>query len=541
MLKDEAGEVKAYAAVTGAGEVVFKDLVFGEPGIYKFTASQIDNGDERFVYDTAVIGYEVDVTLQDGKLAASWKTDSTPQFTTLYAAAAVELPILKELTNADTADVDFVFAASSGEATATLKGSDIVQGRGRTTMNGLTVDAPGTFRFAVSEQINKTDLNWEYDSTSRSYTVNVTRGADGALHAETGEVPSAFQNAKTQTSTTVTIAWTGSLIGNSSIPGSVLPDKVRVSVVREDGGVVQTKDVTQANNWTAEFNDLPRYELVNGERQQIYYTVEAEAPASFSAIVDGRFEDGYVVRMLYRHHQWSYRAEGNRIIATCADGKDCPLDDAIMYLELHAEDMTFNGEPYPESNLKVGGWAEVWEILEAKPYKLGFSSGSAPTAAGAYEALLTCGDAVAKDPFVISGDFFDVYVKVQWVDEHTPRKPLPKTVSVHLYAGKKLAAQADLTRNDGWACVFANMPGYMDETQTRGTQASPIQYTLKADAVKGFTQKITGDARNGYIVTYTAQKDVPITGDKTNLPLLIGLAAVSLGVLVLLLRRRETK
>lgn len=130
-----------------------------------------------------------------------------------------------------------------------------------------------------------------------------------------------------------------------------------------------------------------------------------------------------------------------------------------------------------------------------------------------------------------------VEVKVKWVDNNKKKHPVPDSIQVYLAADGRGVGQARLAKKDNWSASFEGMPEYRRSNQARAIQMVPVNYTLAADAVNGFTVSVTGNAKDGYTVTYTATCDLPVTGDSMNLPLLASMMMLSFGRLIGLLRK----
>lgn len=133
----------------------------------------------------------------------------------------------------------------------------------------------------------------------------------------------------------------------------------------------------------------------------------------------------------------------------------------------------------------------------------------------------------------------NISVKITWVDQSKQKKPLPANVPVQLLGDGQPMKNASLNKRGGWAFIFRDVPEFRTGLQNRGNDVPRVEYAVLAGDVPGFTRKTTGNADDGFVITYTATRDVPVTGDTTNLPLLGGMLLVSAGTLLALLRRRR--
>ncbi|WP_148669226.1 Cna B-type domain-containing protein [Lactobacillus xujianguonis] len=72
---------------------------------------------------------------------------------------------------------------------------------------------------------------------------------------------------------------------------------------------------------------------------------------------------------------------------------------------------------------------------------------------------------------------------------------LPKMIKVSLMAGNKVVQTQELSQSNNWQYVFDNLPRYEKNT------GKEIKYSLKEEAVKGYDSQITGDMKNGFVIT----------------------------------------
>ncbi|HEY9576027.1 MAG TPA: Cna B-type domain-containing protein [Lachnospiraceae bacterium] len=109
---------------------------------------------------------------------------------------------------------------------------------------------------------------------------------------------------------------------------------------------------------------------------------------------------------------------------------------------------------------------------------------------------------VNKQVVTISG-------KKQWVDEDNKAGERPSGITVRLLSNGKEVAIKEVTQADGWSYSFDNLPIYEN--------GQKVTYTIKEDAVKGYTTKIQGyDIVNTYQAEKTEVRVVKVWADKDN-------------------------
>lgn len=193
----EYGSAASPASLTGTndaeGNVTFDGdgFVFSEPGEYRFTISEVDNGVAGVTYDTSE--YTATATVTDdgnGQLEVTWEvTDADGAavdaivFENSYAPSAVSVPVVagKQLTGRDLASGEFEFQLTrdyddgsvSGTATNTADGSvNFV----------LRFDAAGVYTYTMSEVAGDAE-GVTYDDATYQVTVTVTDDGSGQLSA----------------------------------------------------------------------------------------------------------------------------------------------------------------------------------------------------------------------------------------------------------------------------------------------------------------------------------------------------------------------
>ncbi len=128
-------------------------------------------------------------------------------------------------------------------------------------------------------------------------------------------------------------------------------------------------------------------------------------------------------------------------------------------------------------------------------------------------------------------------VKKVWFDADNQDGVRPANVTFRLFANDKEVDSKLIGEAEGWAWEFADLPKY--------EAGKEIVYTVKEDAVEGYTTTISGDAADGFVVTNTHEPKVipltpPTTGESKNL-LLYSTMLLLAGVIILLTRMQITR
>ena len=116
------------------------------------------------------------------------------------------------------------------------------------------------------------------------------------------------------------------------------------------------------------------------------------------------------------------------------------------------------------------------------------------------------------------------------------------SAKIHLYADGTEVDAVTLSKGNNWQYTFQDLNQYKDGKE--------ITYTVQEEKVPGYVTTITGDSKNGFIITNTEDTPrtpskpttrtiTPKTGDNSDILLYGGMQIASLGVLLFLINRKR--
>lgn len=152
---------------------------------------------------------------------------------------------------------------------------------------------------------------------------------------------------------------------------------------------------------------------------------------------------------------------------------------------------------------------------------------------GAYSSKITGN---MKDGFVITNtntETIDIPVEKKWVGQAA------KAVTINLLADGKKISTVELNANKDWKHIFTDLSKYDSK------DGHEIEYTITEDSISGYKTTISGDMKQGFVVTNTnitpPPSDTPKTSDEshTMLYLLITLLSGAGLVFVFLFGRKS--
>ena len=194
----------AEATNAADGAVRFGDLMFAEPGEYRYTIVETGSANPSIAPSTHEVKLVVTVAAKDGKLVPTATYDGGDAVTvtnTYTVPAPVEqgfqirkavegtgVPALSELAG----KFHFTMAPASDNGQAPLPGNaaDATNDEsGTVTFDKVTFDEPGTYRYTITETgIDNNDGTWAAHTSQVDVTVTVSRPVTGAANQLTASV-----------------------------------------------------------------------------------------------------------------------------------------------------------------------------------------------------------------------------------------------------------------------------------------------------------------------------------------------------------------
>ena len=95
----------------------------------------------------------------------------------------------------------------------------------------------------------------------------------------------------------------------------------------------------------------------------------------------------------------------------------------------------------------------------------------------------------------------EVGVEKIWKDGNNADGKRPEEITVHLYKNGKLFQTRKISGKDGWKVVFKDLDKYEDSKE--------ILYTIKEEKVEGYTGVVSGNVKEGFVLTNTKKPETP--------------------------------
>ncbi|MCD8129663.1 MAG: Cna B-type domain-containing protein [Lachnospiraceae bacterium] len=278
----------------------------------------------------------------------------------------------------------------------------------------------------------------------------------------------------------------------------VRPENIHVVLTGTDGNTYEA-DLTADNNWTYVFSDLPVY---YNHGTLITYTVGEDAVEDYETAMEAS-DDGYsftltntheiAVTNIYVEKAWD-DAENQDGVRPDSIGVVLTGSDGMQYTAVLTEE---NGWAYTFANLPVY-WNEgvliTYSLLE--------------TPVDGYIDEVVVGEDGYS--FIVTNNHIpavtDVVIVKEWDDAGNQDGIRPESITVTLTGTDGSTYEAVLTEDNGWVCVFYDLPVYWNEGEE-------IAYTVEEEAVDGY-EAVVEKSESGYVFTIS-NSHTPETKDIT--------------------------
>lgn len=309
---------------------------------------------------------------------------------------------------------------------------------------------------------------------------------------------------------------TNTITGKVSIPVTKTwvgkaGDKATVHLYA-DGTEVDSVTLNDGNHWQHTFTNLEKYKA----GQEIKYTIKEDAIDGYKSDVTGDMASGFTVKNTNTEKisipvmkQWVGTPKDQVEIKLLADGTE---KETVTVTKAENWKHVFKNLPKYD---QTDGHEIVYTIAEVK-----------------VDGYITGMSGTVKDGFTITNTItgkVSVPVTKKWIGTSVDN------IIVNLYADGKKIDSHKLSKENNWQYTFKNLEQYKDGKE--------IKYIITEEKVDGYTTDITGNAKDGYLITNTKDtppsKNLPKTGDSSNVGLFVGLLALSGALLTAIVVRRR--
>ena len=257
------------------------------------------------------------------------------------------------------------------------------------------------------------------------------------------------------------------------------PSSVTVTLYLDGKSTGKTITLNSSNDWSGTFTGLDVYDN---------YTVKENYISNYSSTVMGSAKNGFTI--LNTHIPETTSVSVSKIWSdnNNQDGKRPTSVKMTLYADgkTTGKTVTLNS-----SNSWKGTFSNIAKYSGGKEIIYTVKE----TTVSGYTSSV---DTSAKNSFTVTNthtpETMDIPVSKTWSDSNNQDGLRPTSVKITLYAnGSTTGKTLILNNSNSWKGTFSDIAKYSGGNQ--------ITYTIKEDTVSGYTNSISGNVTNGFIVT----------------------------------------
>ena len=352
------------------------------------------------------------------------------------------------------------------------------------------------------------DLDEFQNGQKVTYTVEEVT-VSGYTTVVTGDAETGYTVTNTHEPEVTVINGTKTWDDNDNQDGA-RPESITIRLLA-NGSEIQTVTVTEEDDWSWHFEDLPKYE--NGG-SEITYSITEDAVPDYTAVYSG-------------YDVTNTHTPGKTSLTVTKAWDDGDNRDGLRPDSVTVKLLADGADTGKTVVLNPGNnWTDSFTELDAYQNGQQVAYTVEEVAVSGYTAVVT-GD--AGTGFTVTNthesERTNISVTKLWDDQNNKAGSRPQTITIRLLAdGEDTGKTLTLSADNKWQGSFTDLEQYQD--------GKKIVYTISEDPVSGYTTTITGDAETGFTVTNkmptppAPSTDRPKTGDSTRLSIYLWMLLV---------------
>ena len=308
-----------------------------------------------------------------------------------------------------------------------------------------------------------------------TYTVDELNVA-GYSTEITGDQTTGFTVTNSHTTETVEVSGKKTWNDNNDQDG-FRPESITIKLLA-DGVAIETVTVTEENNWSWSFKDLPKYK---DHGTLIAYTITEEAVEEYTTEIDG-FD------VTNTHEIEKTEVSVTKVWNDNNDQDGLRPEDITVKLLANGE-ATGKVLVLSEDNDWTGTFADLDKYAAGEEIRYTVEE----VAVTGYTTVITGNQA---EGYIVTNAHTPATVEVSgsktWDDANNQDGKRPQSITIKLLANGNVVETKTVTAADGWKWSFTNLPKYENH-------GALISYTITEDSVDGYTTTYNGyDVTNKY-------------------------------------------
>mgnify|MGYP001228146982 CR=1 FL=1 len=273
------------------------------------------------------------------------------------------------------------------------------------------------------------------------------------------------------------------------------PNNVTVTLYANNEKTDKTLTLSDANNWTGSFDNLPESE----DGKKISYEVKETSVNEYTTEITGSAADGYTITNSHTPETVDISGAKTWNDAENQDGKR--PESITIRLYANGTELEDKAQTVTEDD----GWE--WSFTNLPKYENGVQINYTIFEDTVQDYTTTVNGYDVTNSYTPGKT--SVGVTKSWQDNNDQDGIRPESITVKLLAnGKDTGKTLTLSEGNRWTGSFTDLDVYADGKE--------ITYTIEEVKVSDYDTTITGDAATGYVITNShTPETVDISGAKT--------------------------
>ena len=265
------------------------------------------------------------------------------------------------------------------------------------------------------------------------------------------------------------------------------PEKITISLWADDKKI----DTATISGTEYTFTRLPKYKA-DGSGEIVYTVAEDDVPDYTIASITGTAESGYIITNRHTVEKTN--------VAVVKKWNDANNQDGIRPTSIIVKLMNGTTEVSRETLSEKNNWTYTFEDLDKKAKGVDINYTIEEVSVEGYTSVISGN---IKNGYKITNthevDKTSVKVSKVWNDANNQDGIRPKVINVILKAGGEIVTgkKVKLNEDNHWSAEFTDLD--------KNKNGQEIKYTVEEVDVAGYTSVISGDAKNGYVISNTHQ------------------------------------
>ncbi|MDX8416606.1 Cna B-type domain-containing protein [Absicoccus intestinalis] len=323
------------------------------------------------------------------------------------------------------------------------------------------------------------DGNWNYQFTDlpkyeKGQEIEYTVSEDAVADYSTTQSGYDFTNKHDPGKTSVNVK---KIWEDAENQDGIRPEAITVQLLANGEKTDKTLTLNADNDWNGSFTDLD----AKKKGKVIQYSIaEVSVPDGYKSVIEGNAIEGYIITN--RHKTATIDISGKKTWSDNDNQDGKRPDKIIVHLMADGKEV--------QSKEVSGNWSYTFNDLPKYENGKEIKYTVQEDKVAGYTAKVEGYDLINTHKI----EKTSIPVSKKWEDANDQDGKRAKEVKVHLLAdGKDTGKTVILNADNNWKASFNDVDAYQS--------GKKIQYTVSEDKVDGYTASISGNTKDGFVIT----------------------------------------